>query len=107
MKGMINMKYDGYYKIKCNDCGFEGIVYADGDKLECFQCDSVNVEKLPEYKWTADEICNVWSEDLESDNHHSMTGFPDKLKNILQIRVKDDSIVRLVLMDMFKAGITD
>lgn len=67
---------------------FEYAGYAPDDLL-CYICNTKKVE-IPYEKWTAEDIAEIFGNELEDRNHHSLTSMPRKLLDTLRKTVPEN-----------------
>ena len=85
---------------KFEDAGFTK------EELKCYECNSEQVE-IPYEGWKAEDIAEIFGNELEDRNHHWLTDMPRKLLNALNnvnlpTREHHARIMRLFMEEMSK-----
>lgn len=87
-------------KLKCKTCGIQWF----SDELEL--CPDDESHKVTQVKTlSADDYAELWGQDLENENRHSLTDMPNEIYHILEVNIKDKKIIRRVMKSMYESGI--
>jgi hypothetical protein len=90
-------------KYKCTDCNYEWFSDDDIDMEECPDNEDHIIKEVKTL--TSQDYAELWGQDLESENRHSLTDMPDIVLDVLIKYVKDRKIVRKIMKDFYNMGI--
>lgn len=91
-------------------------------KFKCIQCNATFLsdenpatiicpfENDPNHKVrvqpkNADDYAEIWSNELESENHHSLTEMPAEILKVLRTEISDEKLVRVIMLKLYDARI--
>lgn len=82
-------------------------MFALEDDLKYIGCESgcnkpKDFEEITEL--SAEDYVELWGNDLESENYHSMTSFPGKILNVIEKHVKDERVLSEIMKELYEGG---
>lgn len=92
-------------KYKCS-CGITWFT-DEMNPLECpdeYDDDAKHIVREVK-RLSADDYAEMWGQDLESANRHSMTDMPSDILSILEKSITDKKVVRKIMKSMYEDGL--
>lgn len=86
-------------KYRCNTCNREWF----SDEAECYEDESHKVKEIK--RLVASDYAEMWANDLESANRHSLTDMPDIILSRLIKHIPNRKIVTKIMKDFYNIGI--
>lgn len=80
--------------------------FALDDDLKYIDCDQgckrMDFEEITELN--AEDYVELWGNDLESENYHSMTSFPGKILFVVEKYIKDEKVLAKIMKELYEGG---
>lgn len=90
-------------KYKCKNCN---LAWFSEDDIEQERCPDDETHTIKEIKQlNAFDYAEIWGQDLENENRHSLTDMPNIILHSLIKHIKDESVIRKIMKDLYNAGI--
>lgn len=54
---------------------------------------------------TAEDYAEMWGDDLENENRHSLTNMPNEVLRTLEKHIKDTKVLSKIMKSLYESGI--